>query len=160
MGVGRAELGARRQTDISSWCKGRRWTNFERDLRRMNQGSLAGWTLVHPFAEGHCYHQPSSLLPPVRFTVAPLFSVRFLLHFCFFLQVSVRPYFLSPCPIYLFLLFLPIFPNLHHQRSGNFDGKAHPLFWSFWGCGEVERLEGTGKEQSWIGKFCLHHIND
>lgn len=58
MGVGRAELGARRQTDISSWCKGRWWTNFGRDLRRMNQVSLAGWTLVHPFAEGHCYHQP------------------------------------------------------------------------------------------------------
>ena len=36
-------------------------------LRGMNQGSLAAWPLAHPFAEGRCYHQPSSQPPPALF---------------------------------------------------------------------------------------------
>lgn len=97
MGVGGGELGAwvgRKPTSVPDAREGRGPTSGETGeapvLRGMNQGSLAAWTLPHPFAEGRSHHQPSFLPPPVRLTVAPIFSIRFLLHFCSFLGLESR----------------------------------------------------------------------
>uniref|UniRef100_A0A4X1THS2 Potassium voltage-gated channel subfamily H member 1 n=2 Tax=Sus scrofa TaxID=9823 RepID=A0A4X1THS2_PIG len=45
---------------------------------------------------------------------------------------------------------LPIFSVLHHRISGNCGGEARPLFGSFWGCENVERLEAMWKERTCI----------
>ena len=83
----------RKLTYVPSAREGERPTSGETvegsALRGMNQGSRAAWTLAHPFAEGRCYHQPSSHPPPVG-SLAPIFSIRCLLHFCFLLDLECR----------------------------------------------------------------------